>query len=56
MLFYLLTVYKILVEKPEGQRPPGRLRCRWEDNIRMDLMETEWEVVQWILVSQDRDQ
>jgi hypothetical protein len=33
-------VYKILVGKPEGKRPLGRLRSRWEDGIRMDLRET----------------
>jgi hypothetical protein len=32
-------VYKVLVGKPEGKRPPGRPRCRWEDGIRMDLRE-----------------
>jgi hypothetical protein len=32
-------VYKILVGKPEGKRPLGRPRCRWEDGIRMDLRE-----------------
>jgi hypothetical protein len=31
------NVYKILVGKSEGKRPPRRLRCRWEDNIRIDL-------------------
>jgi hypothetical protein len=30
-------VYKVLVGKPEGKRPLGRPRCRWEDGIRMDL-------------------
>jgi hypothetical protein len=30
-------VYRVLVEKPEGTRPLGRLRLRWEDNIKMDL-------------------
>jgi hypothetical protein len=33
------NVYRILVGKPEGKRPLGRLRCRSEDNIRMDLRE-----------------
>jgi hypothetical protein len=33
------TAYNILVGKPEGKRPLGRPRCRWEDNIRMDLRE-----------------
>jgi hypothetical protein len=31
------NAYNILVRKPEGKRPPGRLRCRWENNIRMGL-------------------
>jgi hypothetical protein len=31
------SVYKVLVEKPEGKRPFERPRCRWEDNIKMDL-------------------
>jgi hypothetical protein len=36
-------VYKILVIKPEGRRPLGRPRRRWEDGIRMDLREIGWE-------------
>jgi hypothetical protein len=36
------NVYRILVGKPEGKRPLGRLRHRWEDGIRMDLRETGW--------------
>jgi hypothetical protein len=36
-------VYKVLVGKPEGKRPLGRQRCRWND-IRMDLREIDWEV------------
>jgi len=35
------NTYKILVRKPEGKRPHGRPRHRWENNIRMDLMEIE---------------
>jgi hypothetical protein len=35
-------VYRILVGKPEGKRPFGRPRCRWEDNIKMDLKKVEW--------------
>jgi hypothetical protein len=31
------AVYRVLVGKPEGKRPLGRPRCRWEDNIKMDL-------------------
>jgi hypothetical protein len=36
------TAYRVLVGKPEGKRPLGRLRRRWEDNIRMDLGEIGW--------------
>jgi hypothetical protein len=32
-------VYRVLVGKPEGKRPLGRLRCRWEHNIKIDLQE-----------------
>jgi hypothetical protein len=48
-------VYKVLVGKPEGKRPLGRPRRRWEDGIRMDLREIELGGVDWILLSQDRD-
>jgi hypothetical protein len=34
--------YRILVGRPEGRRPPGRPRHRWEDNIKMDLQEVGW--------------
>jgi hypothetical protein len=44
--------YKILVGKPEGERPLGRSRRRWEDNIKMDLGEIGWEIVDWIHVDQ----
>jgi hypothetical protein len=35
----------ILAGKPEGKIPLGRPSCRWEDNVRMDLREIGWEVV-----------
>ena len=35
--------YRVLVGKPEGRRPLGRSKCRWEDNIKMDLREVGWE-------------
>jgi len=35
-------IYRILVGEPEGRRPLIRLRCRWEDNIKMDLQEVVW--------------
>jgi hypothetical protein len=45
-----------LVGKPEGKRQIGRPRCRCEDNIKMDLRETGWNVMDWIHVAQDKDQ
>jgi hypothetical protein len=48
-------VYKVLVGKPEGKRPLGRPRRRWENGIRMDLRETVLGGVDWIRLSQDRD-
>jgi hypothetical protein len=48
-------LYKVLVGKPEGSRPLGRPRRRWEDGIRMDLRETGLGGVDWIRMSQDRD-
>jgi hypothetical protein len=47
--------YKILVGKPEGKKPPGRPRCRWVDNIKIDLREIGWQDVHWIDLAQDRD-
>jgi hypothetical protein len=47
-------VYRILVEKPEGKRPNGKPRSRWEDNIKMDLWEVGWECMDWIELAQDR--
>jgi hypothetical protein len=49
-------VYKVLVGKPKGKRPPGRPRHRWEDGIRMDLREIGLGGVDWIRLAQDRDQ
>jgi hypothetical protein len=46
--------YRILVGRPEGRRPLGRLRRRWEDNIKMDLQEVEWDM-DWIELAQGRD-
>jgi hypothetical protein len=47
--------YNIFVGKPEGRRPLGRPRRRWEDNIKMDLRETGFGDVDWINLAQDRD-
>jgi hypothetical protein len=48
------NVYRLLVGKPEGNRPLGRPRRRWIDNIKMDLLEIELSVVDWIGSAQDR--
>jgi len=48
-------VYRVLAEKPEGKRPLGRIRHRWEDNIKMDLQEQGCGGMDWIELAQDRD-
>ena len=47
-------VHRILVGKPEGKRPLGRPRRRWEDNIKMDLQEVGGGA-DWMELAQDRD-
>jgi hypothetical protein len=47
---------KVSVEKPEGKRPLGRPRRRWEDSIKTDLREIGWGSMDWIDLAQDRDQ
>jgi hypothetical protein len=48
-------VYRVLVGKPEGKRPLGRHRRRWEDNVRMDRQEGGCGYGDWIGLAQDRD-
>ena len=48
-------VYRVLVGKPEGKRPLGRPRRRWEYNIKMNLQEVGCEDMDWIELAQDRD-
>ena len=48
-------VFRVLVGKPEGKRPLGRPRHRWEDNIKMDLLEVGCGGKGWIELAQDRD-
>ncbi|KAJ4442236.1 hypothetical protein ANN_12102 [Periplaneta americana] len=50
------NAYRVLVGRPEGKRPLGRPRRRWEDNIRMDLREVGYDDRDWINLAQDRDQ
>jgi hypothetical protein len=45
---------RVLVGKPKGERPMGRPRLRWEDNIKMNLV--GWDGMNWIDLFQDRDQ
>ena len=48
-------VYRVLVGKPDGKKPLGRPRHRWEDNIKMNLQEVGCGGMDWIEVAQDRD-
>ena len=48
-------VHKVLVGKPEGKRPLGRLRHRWKDNIKMDLQEVGRGCGDWMELVHDRD-
>jgi hypothetical protein len=50
------SVYGVLVWRPEGKRPLGRPRRRWEDNIKMDLREIGIDGANWIRLAQDRVQ
>jgi hypothetical protein len=49
-------VCRVLIGRTEGKRPLGRLRHRWEDNIKMDLREMGIYGVKWIRLAQDRVQ
>jgi len=48
-------VYRFLVGKPEGKRPLGKPRRRWEDNIEMDFQEVGCGGMDWIELAEDRD-
>ncbi|KAJ4448462.1 hypothetical protein ANN_10478 [Periplaneta americana] len=50
------NAYRVLVGRPEGKRPLGRPRRRWEDNIKMHLREVGYDDREWINLAQDRDQ
>jgi hypothetical protein len=49
-------IYTCFDGKPEGRRPLGGLRYKWEDGIKMNLRETGWEGVEWIHLAEDRNQ
>ena len=48
-------VYRALVGKPEGKRPLGRPRLKWEDNVKMDLQEVGYGGMDWMELVQDMD-
>jgi hypothetical protein len=47
-------LYTVLIRRPDGKRPLERPKCRWEDNIKIDLQEVEWGK-DWIDLTQDGD-
>jgi hypothetical protein len=47
--------YRALVGKPEGRRPTRRRGSRWVDNVKVDLREVGWRLVDWMGLAQDRD-
>jgi hypothetical protein len=50
------NAYNILIGKPEGKRPLGKPRRKWENNIGMNLRERKWKGVDWMYLAQDRGQ
>jgi len=50
-----IILYRVLVGKPEGKRPLGRRKRRWEDNIKMGLQEVVYGGMDWIDLAQERD-
>jgi len=51
----LAFVYRVMLGKPEGKKPLGRPRRRWEDNIKIDVQEVGCGSMDWIELAQDRD-
>jgi len=50
-----MSVYRLLVGKPDGKGPLGRPRCRWQNNIKMELQEVGWGVMDLNALAQDGD-
>jgi hypothetical protein len=50
------NAYRVLVGRPEGKTPPGRLKSWWEDNSKMDFQEIGWCGMDWIHLTEVRDQ
>ena len=55
LIILILIVHRVLLGKPEGKRPLGRPRRRWEDNIKMDIREMGGGCGDWMEMAQDRD-
>ena len=49
------NAYRVLMGQPQGKRPIGRPRRRWEDNIKMDLSEVGYDPGDWIDLAEDRN-
>ena len=49
------SLYRVLVAKPDGKRPLGKSRHRWEDDMKVDLQELGLEGIDWIDLAQDRE-
>jgi hypothetical protein len=45
--------YRVLMGKPAGRRPLGRPRCKWQDNIKMDIREMGWGCMDWICLRKE---
>jgi hypothetical protein len=50
-----MNVYSILVRKPEGKRPLGRTRRKWEDSVKMDLRGIGWSGMDWTDLDEGED-
>ena len=50
-----INAYRLWAEEPEGRRPLGTPRCRWNDDIKMDLKEEACDGVEWIDMTQGKD-
>jgi hypothetical protein len=55
IMMMMIIIIIIIIVKPEGKRPLGRPRRRWEDNIKMELQEVGRGGVDWIELAQDRE-
>jgi len=47
--------YRVLMWRPDGRGPLGRPRCRWEENLKIDIQKVGWGGMDWLALAQDRD-